>query len=58
MCVCERVCRPWIPQGEGYSLYLRPTVIATWPYLGVNEAKSFKLYCITCPVSLELCGVV
>lgn len=31
-------------------MYLRPTVIATWPYLGVNEAKSIKLFCITCPV--------
>jgi branched-chain amino acid aminotransferase len=44
------MCRDWIPEGEGYSLYLRPTVIATWPYLGVNAARSFKLYCIACPV--------
>jgi branched-subunit amino acid aminotransferase/4-amino-4-deoxychorismate lyase len=34
----------------GYSLYLRPTFISTWPYLGVSAGKSFKLYVITCPV--------
>lgn len=46
--LCVR--RAWIPTGEGYSLYLRPTVIATWPYLGVNKAQSLKLFCIACPV--------
>lgn len=40
----------WIPEGEGFSLYLRPTVIATHPYLGVAQTKSIKLFCITCPV--------
>lgn len=40
----------WIPAGEGYSLYLRPTVIGTWPYLGVHAAHRIKLYCIACPV--------
>jgi branched-subunit amino acid aminotransferase/4-amino-4-deoxychorismate lyase len=51
-CIKElvKVDRDWIPKGDGYSLYLRPTVIATWPYLGVSVAKSFKLYCIASPV--------
>lgn len=44
------VDKSWIPTGEGYSLYLRPTVIATWPYLGVNQAQSAKLFVIACPV--------
>ena len=51
-CVGEllKVDERWIPTGEGYSLYLRPTVIATDPYLGVGVANKVKLYVITCPV--------
>jgi len=45
-----RVDKSWIPRGFGYSLYLRPTLIATWPYLGVQPALSAKLYCICSPV--------
>lgn len=41
--------RDWIPSGEGYSLYLRPTVIATHPYLGVAPPDSVLLYVITSP---------
>lgn len=40
----------WIPQGEGYSLYIRPTVISTHPYLGVSTPSSLLLYVITSPV--------
>ena len=40
----------WIPEGEGYSLYIRPTVISTHPYLGVAPTKRMLLYVITCPV--------
>ncbi len=35
----------WIPEGEGTSLYIRPFVIATEPYLGVDPSKSF-LFCV------------
>ncbi len=40
----------WIPTGEGYSLYIRPTVISTHPYLGVSAPNEILLYVITCPV--------
>lgn len=40
----------WIPEGDGYSLYLRPTVIGTQPTLGVAESKWAKLFTIACPV--------
>lgn len=40
----------WIPQGEGYSLYLRPTVIATHRFLGLAPPDSILLYCIMTPV--------
>jgi branched-chain amino acid aminotransferase len=40
----------WIPKGMGYSLYIRPTVIATHPFLGVCPPDSILLYIITSPV--------
>lgn len=45
-----RLDQDWIPHGEGYSLYLRPTVISTHPYLGVAKAENLLLYVITSPV--------
>jgi branched-chain amino acid aminotransferase len=38
------------PQGEGYSLYLRPTVISTHRFLGVAPPENLLLYVITSPV--------
>lgn len=51
-CIAELVNldEKWIPDGEGYSLYLRPTVIATHNYLGLAAPDSLLLYVITCPV--------
>ena len=51
-CVQEllRVDRDWIPRGFGFSLYIRPTLISTHPYLGVSPSTSCKLYVITSPV--------
>lgn len=40
----------WIPEGEGYSLYIRPTVIATHKYLGLAAPESILLYVICSPV--------
>lgn len=40
----------WIPEGDGYSLYIRPTVIATHPFLGLAAPTELLLYVITCPV--------
>jgi hypothetical protein len=34
----------WIPRGDGYSLYIRPTMISTHPYVGVAKAQQAKLY--------------
>lgn len=51
-CIAElvRTDKKWIPSGEGYSLYIRPTVIATDPYLGLASPNSLLLYVITSPV--------
>ena len=40
----------WVPEGEGYSMYIRPTAISTYPFLGVGPTKMVKLFVITCPV--------
>ncbi|GAX14960.1 branched-chain amino acid aminotransferase [Fistulifera solaris] len=51
-CIAEliKIDAPWIPYGEGYSLYLRPTVIATTKALGLAAPDSILLYVITSPV--------
>lgn len=40
----------WIPEGDGFSLYVRPTAVSTDPTLGVLPAQSVKLYVILSPV--------
>jgi branched-chain amino acid aminotransferase len=42
--------RDWIPSEPGTALYLRPTYIATEPFLGVRPASNYLLYVITGPV--------
>ncbi len=39
----------WIPEQEGASLYLRPFMIATEPFLGVRSAKQYKFIVIASP---------
>jgi branched-chain amino acid aminotransferase len=45
-----RVDADWIPEGEGYSLYIRPTAISTEPFLGVAVPHNVKIFIITSPV--------
>ncbi|MGI2030342.1 branched-chain amino acid aminotransferase [Endozoicomonas acroporae] len=40
----------WIPEEPGYSLYVRPTMIATQPTLGVQPSKEYIFYMILTPV--------
>ncbi len=42
--------RDWIPTGEGESLYVRPFVYGSDPFLGVNPASSYKLIILLSPV--------
>jgi len=42
--------RDWVPKSEGTSLYIRPTIIATEPHLGVRPAKAYLFYIIIGPV--------
>lgn len=45
-----RLDADWIPSQEGYSMYIRPTAIATAPYLGVHASDQVKLFAILSPV--------
>lgn len=40
----------WIPTSEGTSLYIRPTMIAVEPVLGVKPSDHFYFYVILSPV--------
>ncbi len=42
--------REWIPKTRGTSLYIRPTMIATQPFLGVEAADNYLFYTILDPV--------
>jgi branched-chain amino acid aminotransferase len=45
-----KIDKDWIPSGEGYSLYIRPTVIATHSVLGLAAPERILLYVICSPV--------
>jgi branched-chain amino acid aminotransferase len=42
--------KEWIPEQKGYSLYIRPTMIATEPFLGVRASSSYLFFVIAGPV--------
>ena len=45
-----RLDADWVPRNEGTSLYIRPTMIASEPMLGVRPAEEYICYIIVCPV--------
>ncbi|PAV30896.1 branched chain amino acid aminotransferase [Virgibacillus profundi] len=42
--------KDWIPGAEGTSLYIRPFIISTEPYLGVAPSRHYKFIVILSPV--------
>ena len=42
--------RHWVPQTYGTSLYIRPTMIATEPYIGLKSAAEVLFFIISGPV--------
>jgi branched-chain amino acid aminotransferase len=42
--------RDWVPTEPGCSLYVRPTLIATDPFLGVRPGEEYAFYVIVGPV--------
>lgn len=45
-----RADRDWVPSSPGTSLYIRPTLIATEPFLGVRPSKKYLFFIIASPV--------
>ncbi|HCK12355.1 branched-chain amino acid aminotransferase [bacterium] len=41
----------WVPNEPNTSLYIRPTMIATEPGLGVRASNTYLYYVIACPVA-------
>ena len=40
----------WVPRAPGATLYIRPTMIATEPALGLRPAEEYLFFIIGCPV--------
>lgn len=45
-----RADEDWVPSSPGTALYIRPTIFATEPFLGVRPAKAYQFFIITSPV--------
>lgn len=45
-----KIDKDWIPTREGTSLYIRPFIIATDPFLGVRPSYTYKFIIILSPV--------
>lgn len=43
--------KDWVPEGKGRSLYIRPFIFATDPYLGVSVSATYKMMIILSPVA-------
>jgi len=44
------VDRDWVPDAPGTALYVRPTLMATEPFLGVRPARNYSFFIILSPV--------
>jgi len=51
-----RVDIDWVPRAPGTALYLRPTLVATEPFLGVRAATRFTYFIIASPVGNYFAG--
>ncbi len=40
----------WVPSNAGTSLYIRPTIVATDPFLGVRASHTYRYFIILSPV--------
>ncbi len=42
--------KDWVPKELGTSLYIRPTIIAMDPYIGLRASHTYRFFIILCPV--------
>jgi len=45
-----RVDKHWVPSAPGTSLYIRPAIIATDPFLGLRSSLTYRFFIILSPV--------
>lgn len=45
-----RLEKDWVPAANGTSLYIRPFIIATDPYVGLKSSDTYRFSIILCPV--------
>src|SRR6056297_747593 len=45
-----KIEKRWVPSAPGTSLYIRPTIIATDPFLGVRASHTYRFFIILSPV--------
>lgn len=45
-----QIDKDWVPSATGTSLYIRPTVIATDPYIGLRSSNTYRFFIILSPV--------
>src|SRR6056297_3476763 len=45
-----KIEKRWVPSAPGTSLYIRPTIIATDPFLGVRASHTYRSFIILSPV--------
>src|SRR5690606_13975656 len=50
------VDRDWVPTARGTALYVRPTIVASEPFLGVRAAERYTFFVITSPVGTYYAG--
>lgn len=45
-----KVEKDWVPSAPGTSLYIRPTIIAMDPYIGLRSSHTYRFFIILSPV--------
>ncbi|MFH0785223.1 MAG: branched-chain amino acid aminotransferase [Pseudomonadota bacterium] len=45
-----KIEKDWVPSASGTSLYIRPTIIAMDPFIGLRSSNTFRLFIILSPV--------
>jgi len=45
-----KVEKDWVPSAPGTSLYIRPTIVATDPYVGLRVSQTYRFFIILSPV--------
>ena len=50
--------KEWVPGAPGTSLYIRPTIIATDPYLGLRSSHTYRFFIILSPVGAYILKVL